>query len=245
MERTPKYTNAPIIEAMISMDTILDRGASVGTLTPFWSAVQSDYPSKEFLKQFSGRIEFQDGVQHSTSERELGFCATNRDQTANVQARLDGFSFHRLQPYERWEPFSNEARRLWEIYRNAVRPNAITRIGVRYVNRFDFPDGSFGLGDYLRTVPNVSSELPQGLSGFFMQLKIPVVENHFEILINEAIVEPVRPGVRSVVLDIDLSRSTEIPDNHAEIWELIQLMHVVKNQTFEACITDQTRELIR
>ena len=48
-----------------------------------------------------------------------------------VQARANGFTAHRLAPYEGWETFRHEARRLWDVYRQTVRPK-VARVAVRY-----------------------------------------------------------------------------------------------------------------
>jgi uncharacterized protein (TIGR04255 family) len=53
----------------------------------------------------------------------------------------------------------------------------ITRLVVRYINKIDIPLPVGDLKEYLRTFPEVSSDLPQGLSGYFLQLQIPQEDN--------------------------------------------------------------------
>src|SRR5207253_4384748 len=101
----------------------------------------------------------------------IGYTFTSSDGLQAFQSRLDGFTFSRLAPYNGWESFCSEARRLWNIYREVTQPQAVTRAAVRYINRLDLPLPIRDLKDYLRTVPEVSPDLPQGLSGYFMQLQ--------------------------------------------------------------------------
>ncbi len=152
---------------------------------------------------------------------------------------------NRLMPYESWSPFRTEARRLWDIYRSVAKPQSVTRIAVRYVNRLDIPLPMRDFRDYLRTVPEVSAELPQGLACYFMQLAIPQEDIKAVLMLNEALIDPAAPNVASVVLDIDLFRTAELPGKEDDLWNLFEDLHDRKNVIFEACITDQARELFK
>ena len=45
-------------------------------------------------------------------QEQNGYIFASSDERQIFQARLDGFSFSRLAPYDRWETFRDEARRL-------------------------------------------------------------------------------------------------------------------------------------
>ena len=64
------------------------------------------------------------------------------------------------------------------------------------------------------------------------------------LVLNEALMPPPDPNVVSVLLDIDLFCEEPLPDNEDGLWALFEEMRDRKNQIFEACITDKTRELI-
>src|SRR5262249_10954306 len=121
----------------------------------------------------------------------------------------------------------------------------IERVAVRYINRLDLPGDRVELKDYLRTAPELSPDLVQGLVGFFMQLNIPHTDIKCTSLLNEITVEAPEPGVVSVVLDIDLFRTEDLPQAEQDLWSLFETLHERKNEIFEACITDRTRELIK
>ncbi len=149
----------------------------------------------------------------------------------------------RLAPYQRWESFRDEARRLWNKYAAVVQAEKISRVAVRYINRINIPLPLGDFSEYLRTVPEVSSDLPQGLSGYIMHLAIPLEDIKCLCLLNEAIVSPSAPETVSVVLDIDVFRTVELPTDQAELWDLVEVLRERKNLIFEACITDKAREL--
>jgi uncharacterized protein (TIGR04255 family) len=181
----------------------------------------------------------------NTSATHIGFLFRSADGKQIQQARTNGFTMSRLAPYLHWDGFCTETRRLWDIYRSIAKPSKVTRVAVRYVNRIDIPLPLNDFGDYLRTVPTVSSDLPQGLSRYFMQLVMPLEEIKGNVIINETIIEPAKPEVVSIVLDIDVSRSNDLPSTEEEIWALMEQLRTAKNNVFEACITDKARELFQ
>jgi uncharacterized protein (TIGR04255 family) len=78
-----------------------------------------------------------------------------------------------------------------------------------------------------------------------MQLNIPQRDIKSTLLLREMAVPPASPGVASIVLDIDLFRSDEIPPDDVGIWAFLEGLHARKTDIFEACITDRTREVLQ
>lgn len=50
-----------------------------------------------------------------------GFLLSSSDKLRIVQARLDGFTFSRLAPYETWERLRDEAKSAWRIRKRTYR----------------------------------------------------------------------------------------------------------------------------
>jgi uncharacterized protein (TIGR04255 family) len=184
-----------------------------------------------------------DGGTASVEQRHLGWKLTSQDAKQVVQIRSEGFALSRLAPYESWEPFQSESRRLWAIYRESLQPEQVTRLAVRYINRIDIPQTEVELKDFFRTYPEIAPELPQQLDGFFVQLRIPYSGIHATCVVNQTIVPPSSPGVTSLVLDIDLSREVLVPQDDAEIWGFFELLRQTKDTVFESCITPACRKL--
>ena len=243
MTTSRRYTRAPITEAIIDFQVDPLEGVELADLERCQDAA---YPGKKALSVVVDNPDFgEDDSTTSTSRQVAGFLFTSADAKQLFQARFAGFSMHRLAPYKGWEPFRDEARRLWNIYRQTAQPRKVTRVAVRYINRLDLPLPVLEMKDYLRTSPEVSPDLPQRLEEFFMQLTIPQRDIKSTLLLREMAVPPEAPGVASVVLDIDLFRSDEIPPDDAGIWALLERLRARKSAIFEACITDRTREVIQ
>lgn len=239
------YPKAPITEAVIDLRVELSPDVSVAELKRVRAEQEVAYPTIEKLNENIGQMQFGPQVSAAAStNKHVGFRFKSEDGKQIHQARLDGFTMNRLAPYQNWNSFRTEARRLWDIYRSVAKPCKIVRVAVRYINRIDIPLPMRDFRDYLRTVPEVSPDLPQELSSYFMQLVIPQDDVQGLALINETIIE-FTENVVSVVLDIDISRTEDLPLEEDGMWELFEKLHIKKNKVFEACITDKARELFQ
>jgi uncharacterized protein (TIGR04255 family) len=237
------YMRAPITEAIISLGVKPAESVTLANIERC-GAEQPGYPNKKSIIVSTGQFQIGEGISASTTAQQVGFLFSSTDQKLVFQVRPDGFALSRLAPYENWERFRNEARRLWNVYREIARPERLARLAVRYINRFDLPLPLVDFKDFLTTIPEVAPRLPQGLAGFFMQLNIPQVDKKAVLLLSETIIEPAHPDVVSIVLDIDLVRTDDLPTEEEAIWFFMDELRVRKNEVFEACITDRTRELI-
>jgi uncharacterized protein (TIGR04255 family) len=239
------YPKAPITEAVIGFLVDLPPDVSASALEQTHRGEETRYPIVEPLMSNVGQMVFGPQASASASSTPTGFLFRSADKKQIYQSRLDGFTMSRLAPYGRWEEFCSEGRRLWDIYRSVAQPSKVVRAAVRYINRINIPLPMNDFGDYLRTVPQVAADLPQELSGYFMQLMLPLADIKGYALINETIVEPASPNVVSIVLDIDIFRTDDLPSTENELWALLEKFRHVKNNVFERCITDKARGLFR
>ncbi len=243
MSENPHYSRAPITEALIDIRVNTGGKATLDDLAKVHASIDAEYPTRRNQVVVEGQMTAGAQVTAAARQTHIGYTCLNSDERQIVQVRLDGFTFSRLAPYDRWETFREEARRLWDIYRTAVKLTGIIRLAVRYINRLDLPAPT-ELGDYLRTYPEIAPDLPQLLGGYFMQVNLPLPDLPGTLLITQAISPPPAPELSSVILDIDIFRDTGLPQNEDEVWAFFELLRQRKNQVFHACITDRTKELI-
>ena len=248
MTQTKYYSKAPITEALIDLRIVPLDESNLISLRSLQDNLAEDYTLSEEINLAQGQFQ-QTGstVTATATQSPLGYRFINSDKTQVFQACLDGFTLSHLEPYKNWDTLRNEAKRLWELYSQAVHPQSVERSSVRYINRLDLPlDASHTLDfkDYLRTVPEVSDGMIQGLNGFFMQIQIPQTDLGAILLLNEGIIPTSQEGYVSVLLDIDLSYDANFTSD-ANIWNTLDNLRLRKNEIFEACITDKLRELLR
>ncbi|MGG6295237.1 TIGR04255 family protein [Leptolyngbya sp. AN02str] len=247
MTKAGPYTKAPITEALIDFRVELPPEVEVTNLKSIQSDIQADYPRSEDLITFQSQIQTGPDFTTTASHKTVGCRFLSDDRKQVLQARLDGFAFSRLAPYSAWEPFRNEAKKLWQVYSAVAQPSSIKRVAVRYINRLDLPLPLEDFKDYLRTFPELSPDLSQDLADYVMQVIIPERELDSWLMLQEGVV-PTPSGVSDVVsiaLDITLFREPQTPIAEEDAWELLERFRIRKNDVFEACITNKTRSLFK
>jgi len=238
------YAKAPIMEATIDLQVMLPNGPILDQLELLLKELSVQFPENQKLFASELFVRVGEDPLAETRQRHIGYRLVSADKHKIVQIRTNGFSFSIQHPYDRWEPFRDEARSLWNMYRTTLTPNNVTRIAVRNINRLDIPLASVELKNYLRTVPEVSGDLPQMLISYFMQLVIPKEDIKSIAIINQTIAPPPNQDTTSVILDIDLFREAEIPIDEDGVWTLFEQLRDGKNLIFKACITPEMEALI-
>ena len=242
----PHYNRAPITEALIDIRT----EPSPLRFEDLRSLKQhlGDYPKEESRNLSSVTIQFGTGVAPTTEQKPWALVFRNRDDNQVVQFSLNGFTFSRLEPYQDWEHLRDEARRLWDIYREVVAPKSIVRVAVRYINVLKFSGERVEPQEYFRIFPEVPKNLPPELRDFGpFSMRLPFFQPDLQgvLVINQGNAVPQTPGFVPIVLDFDLYVDKPPVSGEQELWEFFEKLRTRKNEYFEASITDKTRELIR
>lgn len=154
-----------------------------------------------------------------------------------AQFSRDGLIFSRLRPYENWDSFILEARRLWEVFVELGSPSEIQRLDVRFVNRI--PTASFAtLKEYLKEVPSFVSDL--SLNGFLYQSNFDVPEHPLGI----GIVKTMQPTVgehsktSGLIIDIDVFSKRPMLCEAQPLDEILPKMRWLKNYVFFSLLTE-------
>ena len=246
----PHYLHAPITEALIDIKVELAPEVRFEDLQALRQHFAPDYPREDTRSVAEALVQFGPAVQASAKQTRLGLGFWNISNNQVVQVRLDGYTFSRLEPYEDFERLRDEARRLWNIYRDVVRPRRVTRVAVRYINQFNIPatpGERIELEDYFYTFPQVSEKLPPELRDFgpyLINLRMHQPDLHGFLVLNQAMTSPRSPRTISIVLDFDLYVENPPITDEQTLWTFFDKLRERKNLYFEACITDKARELI-
>jgi uncharacterized protein (TIGR04255 family) len=245
--QTKRYRNAPITEAVIEIRVQPPAQVESAVLQRLAESLKSDFPKQaamQFLEMGIARQPDQT-FQQKLAQSIVGFRLSKADDSRVLQIRTEGFAFSHLAPYTDWSTFRAEAQPLWKRYRE-VQPQAkLTRCALRYINRIDIPGARIEEYDYFELYAKVPETLPhQDVIGMNLNLQMPQQDLQCVANVGQALVEPVKPGHISFILDIDIFRlGIEDWDDEAT-WAFLDKLRDRKNEIFEACITDRTRELI-
>ncbi len=244
---SPRHlNNAPIVEAVIDIRVKLPTNVGLKKLALINDSIIAQYPKRRVRRRFEGRIEFKVGKppkQAAVDKGPDGYIYTANNEKQVVQIRLDGFTFSRLKPYQKWDNMRDEARRLWELYIKFASPELISRIAVRYINRLDIPLPIKDFGDYLSSPPIIPATLPQGVSNFLTR----VVINEPNLKASAAITQAFEPQTSkdfiTILLDIDVFRQVQFDIDSVETWELLEGFRHFKNDIFFGSVTEKTLRL--
>jgi uncharacterized protein (TIGR04255 family) len=238
----PPYKRPPIAEAVIevrignpiSMDLV---GRVRDRLLEFYP------PPVQSVMQTNFAI----GIGAPTiQEQTLGYRLNSGDGAGLVTIGQQYISTSKLPPYEGWEPFVATARRNWDTWKDRVGWQKIARVGVRYVNRIDIPiesEHGINIDDYLTfSIKGPALALPP-LASFAINEVRPLGIDDCQLTLNAGLVPSPLIKTMSLLLDVDVSRMTDIPQGDESLWAFVDRMRTHKNFIFEGCITDRAREL--
>lgn len=240
--------NAPITEALIDIRIKAKEDFDIARFLTLHDAISDQYPKKKTRHKWEGRFEFKKGETPITAGTEKidGYIFTSADGKQIFQARIDGFTFNRLKPYDKWETFRDEAFRLWQLYKDLVSPEII-RVAVRFINKIDIPlspQAVLDFDNYLTGGPIVPKGLPQGISSFLTRVVIRDPEIDASAIITQAFEQIIDPKYVPIILDIDVFKQKETIKEE-EAWQALEKLRHFKNRIFFSSITDKTKELFQ
>lgn len=242
------FPNAPITEALLDIRVQLPAEANLAQLATYHDFVKEGYPTKRERHSWQGGFKLNPPGDIEVLQSQGGpdgYLFTSTDGKQIVQARLDGFTFNRLKPYDRWETFRDQARQLWQHYVRVANPKQVTRTALRYINRIEIPLPMKDFKDYILTFPEIASGLPQGLEKFLMQLVIPLPDTPAKAVIT-ATMEPVTDTNKlPLIFDIDVFRVAALDVKDEEAWQVFEKLHDLKNNIFFKSITAKAKELFQ
>ena len=236
--------NAPIIEALIDIRIRMKDDLRVEHFDTLANLISTEYPEKKKRHRWEGKMEFKKGEQPLSDIAETidGYIFTSTDKKNVLQARLDGFTFSRLKPYETWDRFRDEAQWSWKKYSEITSPE-ITRVAVRFINKLEIPLPLRDFSDYLTASPSVPTGLPQSVSGFLTRIVIHEPSIDAAAIITQTLEQIVNTDILPIFLDIDAFKQKPEGISEEEAWQLLEQLRNFKNKIFFESITEKAKEL--
>jgi len=240
-------SQAPIIEAVIDLRVTPDAGKKgLSSLESFHALIKTRYPKQEKQRLLQGLVEFRQDAEpvSKVADDHIGYRFSSDDNLQIVIATLTGFTFSRLKPYNTWEHLKQEAYELWQLYKEAVKPQSITRVATRFINRLEIPLPIRDFNDYFLCAPVIPQSLPQGVTSYFSRVVIQEPLLNAFAIVTHALEQPARPNLLPFLLDIDVFKEAAFGSDK-EVWETIDKLRKIKNDIFFENITERTAELFQ
>jgi uncharacterized protein (TIGR04255 family) len=244
----PHLPKAPIIEGLIAIQTKVASDVAVSQLVKFGDRIRSSYPTVKELREFQAHVAVvpNQATSQSVVANHVGYRYERQAPPFVVHARPNELLVSRLKPYDCWENLVAEAKSLWEEYCAVCKPEAITRIATRFINRIELPMDGLEFDDYLVATPIIPKGLPQTFEGFLTRIVVPHSETGAHIAMSQ-ILDTANPQTRTVpvIIDIDVFKELDLPADSPALWEFLAKMRDVKNRAFFDSVTPRCLELFK
>ena len=247
MSNYPHLRNAPVAEAVIEIRARLHKPAGASEFTAFHEQLKDVYPKARHIRYIAAelKVDADPAAMNEVTNSIVGVRLDDSDGKWVVQGKTEGITVSRLPPYESWDQLVNTLRTLWPVYVDVFRPEAVVRLGVRYINVIPLPEGQTDLDGMLTAGPRIPPGLPPELSEFMTRLVVPMHDNGIVVTIMQApgMVATARgTGKDGVVLDIDAACEQSFGPDWSAMWAKLGVLRDAKNKAFFSSLTKPTWE---
>ncbi len=234
--------NAPIKEALIDIQVVLPDNTILSDINELSNDLQEYYP--HIGKRFEATFKIKGEQPELPDQKQIGIVFSSEDKKEVVQARLDGITYSRLEPYETWERLRDEALRLWAIYNDHLHPTSITRVACRYINemKFSLP---MTLSEYITAPPPKIEGLPDNLKGFLTRVNVQLDDTPTNAVFTQAIKGITSDKTVTIIIDIDVYRERTFQIVGDELPNALEEFHDYKNKIFFSSITENAVEYFK
>lgn len=236
-----KCTNPPIVEAVCEFRLVQDTRWDLTVPGLFYEKVKDSFPDREQrVVQEVEVIQEPQGLQQRvrTAEHVLLF-APDRKMLIQLGPRL--LVINVLKPYPTWREFKPRIEMAWEALQQVVEIKGLERVGLRYINRIEFPNQDVKLEEYFEFYPFVGQRLSQQVVAFISGVEFSYTDDRdrCRVQLRSAIGEE----KVAVILDIDyfVARARAVGVSETLGW--VEEAHSRVEEVFEGCITDKLRSM--
>ncbi len=233
-----QYKNPPVREVVCAFSFQSDSPWDLTIPGLLYDRIRSDFPDRLPPELHGEEVDVD--AERLVQDRSR-FASS--DKTTLVQVGRDFLSVHHQLAYRNWDYFAPLVQRVMEAYQEVARPQAVRHVALSYANRLDLPKADFELSKYLNFYPYLGKGLPQGAESFFVGVVFPFEEGRDSLEVTMTDITVDRADVRSIALNLTYYKSHSDGTLLEESFQSLELAHARVRETFEASLTDATREL--
>jgi uncharacterized protein (TIGR04255 family) len=242
-ETFDRLEHAPIVEAVLDIRSRIETTWKENGVR---RQIEVSVPGYNYLDSqhvFEQSLRTQPGLAPEQNVRDLGWKGIrfkSSDGLHIAQFNRDGFVFSRLEPYETWDRFIEEALRVWKVYIEIGSPSEMLRIGVRFINRIRLPGPTVVIDDYILPHPDPPRGLEIPFSGYFQRDTLQVPGHPYAINITRALQLAPEPDPQgsAIILDIDVSTTQPYTVSQETMSYRLAEMRWLKNKAFLGSISE-------
>jgi len=250
---TNPYSKSPISEAVCQFKFHNKKEWDWTIPGIIYQKIEKEYPIKKQLTAFGFNFSLQKENVESTEflpllKKPEGMRFLNKDNNRFIQIQEKSLSIFMQQPYSSWDEFKKQIMKTLDIYVKELKPEGIVRIGLRYINNFNFLPERFEVEKYFNYYPIYPNKTQATMGELLVRSTIPIPNiqdqegfMHLLLYLNKT-----DDQIVNNILDLDMVylRNEEdlISIKHAD--DYVEKAHNYIKETFESCITDEMRKEI-
>lgn len=243
------YPNPPIVEAIIELRfaEAVKREELVAAIADQQGGEYSGQRRRQELVKVVAAITAEDATSGIERVPHAEFLSSPGGHRA-VGCRDGALSFHVMTPYPGWENFRTHVVEVLAQLPDSIAAQSVGALAVRYIDRIVLPSLEVQLQEYFAVIPSLPQVGPQAVAGLnFVAVRMggdKGIETSMTLRLDAASADG-RPAVFFDFLAVQPCNEAVTAAAHDNWWPVIEALHELQRDSFEACITDKCRELFQ
>jgi uncharacterized protein (TIGR04255 family) len=242
-----KYARPPVVEAVCELRFESTSEQWDWTIPGLlYEQIRGQFPKKRQQSLLEVQLQPDEGK----LVQQLGSPAARmqflrEDESALIQISPNVLGVNQLRPYPDWPTFRALVLNHLRIYRTIAHPESLVRIGLRYIDRVNFPMESINSDDYLNIRPWIPpGSIPEIWQSFLMQVEIPYEDHASTLRLALGTAQPEPPSKTSIVLDLDMSSEADGVPTLDRVGSWLDTAHDHIEAVFDQAFTEKTHQEI-
>jgi len=238
------YPKPPILEALCEFQFVSSKPWDLTIPGLMYEKVKDRFPEKRNLRTINVEVRISSEAVEQKVEPTLPRTQfLSRYAYKVLQVAPDLLVVNWLRPYSSWEEFKPVILDAFRKYDAVASPEGFKRIGLRYINKIDFPSARIELQEYLTFYPETPSELADPIGSFFSRVEIPYTESRDLLILTIGSTPAEQPDTASAILSLDYVLAKPNGVDKAELESWLETAHTAVETAFEACVTEKSKAL--
>lgn len=234
----------PITEALVDFRAPTE--LSKPAFEAFAAELRAEFPKMRERREFKADLQITNGklIPPTATDTFHGLILENEGGTLTVQLRRDGFTYNNLTSYIGGDQLLANALAIWTRFAAVAKPAWVSRVALRYINELNLPlvDGD-EFRKFLTAPPELPDGAPQKVSEFLSRIVSHDVEHQVTAVVTQRLKDPRPEGPVKILVDLDVFKLAEFSPAAAQLREVLEMLRLLKNQTFFALLTDDAVRL--
>lgn len=239
------YGNPPLIEAVCEFQFEPSQPWDWTIPGLIYDKVKGEFPKKKQKNAIEMELRADQEISQTVKGGVARMQFLRENEGALLQVGPNVISAHHYKPYPAWHVYREMIKNALAVYRDVANPKGLKRIGLRYINRLMIKEGQIRIEDYILAVPHIPEPVPQIFGAWFQRVEVPHIDANGLIVIQSGSPLPDDPNTILMILDLDFVTLDVGKIGLDATMDWVDRAHDEIEKTFEACITDKTRELFK